>query len=187
MNNANSRPNIIVIDGVTYRSPEEMPVDVRQKYEAALGQLQAQGTEINNLMNNASTRAADSDGIADIFKGLTANIIASSPNITVNGQTYANLDQLPPEVRAKYEQAMQALDANQNGVPDFFEGMVNQQNQVASMGTPPPVSATSNLNTTYPATIEPEKTSPWLLVVGGVFILGVCLLGALGAWYFFLR
>ena len=43
--------------------------------------------------------------------------------ITINGVTYASVDEMPPEVRKQYEETMGRLmeDRNQNGVPDLFE------------------------------------------------------------------
>ena len=43
--------------------------------------------------------------------------------ITVNGQTYTNVDEMPPEVREQYAKAMAMLaDRNDNGIPDAFGG-----------------------------------------------------------------
>jgi hypothetical protein len=42
--------------------------------------------------------------------------------ITVNGRAYRSVDEMPPDVRAEYEQAMQMLaDKDGNGVPDILE------------------------------------------------------------------
>lgn len=44
------------------------------------------------------------------------------PQIVVNGKTYNSLDEMPPEMRLSYEQALKILgDKDQNGVPDAFE------------------------------------------------------------------
>ena len=43
------------------------------------------------------------------------------PRFVYDGQVYT-LDSLPPEVRARYDEAVQRTDANQNGIPDFLEG-----------------------------------------------------------------
>src|SRR5690349_16460547 len=44
-------------------------------------------------------------------------------HITINGKKYANVDEMPPDVRKQYEQAMQSMmaDKDHNGVPDILE------------------------------------------------------------------
>src|SRR5687768_14813285 len=47
----------------------------------------------------------------------------SRTSITVNGQTYNSVDEMPPDVRRRYEQVMSMMaDKNNNGVPDIMEG-----------------------------------------------------------------
>jgi hypothetical protein len=42
--------------------------------------------------------------------------------IVVNGREYASREELPPEVRKTYDDAMSALaDKNGNGIPDILE------------------------------------------------------------------
>lgn len=44
--------------------------------------------------------------------------------IVINGKSYSSLDDLPPEVRQDYAQAMSVLaDKNHNGLPDILEGL----------------------------------------------------------------
>jgi len=169
---------LIVIDGKTYKSVNEMPEDVRRNYESAMRNLDA-----------------NSNGMPDAFENMaapqssTANII-NAAKVIVNGQIYDNLDQLPPEIRAKYEQAMGAMDANKNGIPDFVEGMLgassNQTKNVASsFGTVnPPRSQPMPVG----PTIEPESSGGWMLALAGILLVGLCLVvAAAGVWYFFFR
>ncbi len=167
----------IVIDGKTYKSVDEMPEDVRKNYESAM----------QNLDNNQNGTPDAFEGLSS-FQSVAANVINSS-KIIVNGQVFDSLDQLPPEIRAKYEQALGAMDANKNGIPDFVEGMLGTSNQtnpvVTSFGTvvPPhhskPIPASS--------TIEPESSGGWMLALTVVLLIGMCIVGAAGVWYFFLR
>src|SRR4026209_2894833 len=113
-------PRLIVIDGKTYKSVEEMPEDVRRNYESAMGQLA--DNDKNGIPDAFQNLVNYTDQDKDGLKGLASNII-SSTKIIANGNEYNSLDELPPDVRAKYEQAMGALASNRNGVPDFFEGM----------------------------------------------------------------
>lgn len=184
---------LIVIDGKTYKSVEEMPEDVRRNYESAMSQLADNDKNgipdvLENLVNLTDQ---DKDGMPDAFKGLTSNIITSSTKIIANGTEYNSLDELPPDTRAKYEQAMGTLDSNRNGVPDFFEGMLNTPVQTNNMQNDQAMStpSTPHAPTAIPANsnIEPEATNKWALALFGIILLGVCVVGALGAWYFFLR
>ena len=44
--------------------------------------------------------------------------------IVIDGKTYNNIEEMPPDIRQKYEQAMRSLgDANNNNLPDAFETM----------------------------------------------------------------
>ena len=110
-------PKLIVIDGKTYKSVEEMPEAVRRSYESAMSQLADNDRNgipdvLENLVNLTDQ---DKDGLPDAFKGLASSIITSSTKIIVNGTEYNSLDELPPDARAKYEQAMGTLDSNRNG------------------------------------------------------------------------
>ena len=45
--------------------------------------------------------------------------------ITVNGQTYKSVEEMPPEVRQQYEKAIGMMaDRNNNGIPDALEGVL---------------------------------------------------------------
>ena len=186
-------PKLIIIDGKTYKSVEEMPEDVRRNYKSSMSQLADNDKNgipdvLENLVNLTNQ---DKDGSPDGFNGLTSNIITSSTKIIANGNEYNSLDELPPDVRAKYEQAMEALDSNQNCVPDFFEGMMNTPVQTNNILNTPAMStpSTQRYPTAIPASpnIEPEATNKLMLALFGLVLFGVCVAGAFAAWYFFLR
>jgi hypothetical protein len=127
------------------------------------------------------------DGIPDAFEGMISNVV-SSTKIIADGKEYNSLDELPPDVRAKYEQAMGKLDANRNGIPDFLEGMVKSQDETSKIEqsyTAPIPRASAAIPST--STIEPESTSGWVIALLVVMLFGVCALGAIGVWYYFLR
>ena len=167
----------IVIDGKTYKSVDEMPEDVRKSYE--------------NAMRNVDS---NQNGMPDAFEGsssfqtATANVINSS-KIIVNGQVFDSLDQLPPEIRAKYEQALGAMDANKNGIPDFVEGMLGTSNQTNPVVTSFGTTAHSRPSNPSPvgSSIEPESSGGWILALTIILLIGMCLVGGAGVWYFFLR
>jgi hypothetical protein len=47
----------------------------------------------------------------------------SSGTFIVNGRKYASIDEMPPEDRARYQEAIRSMmaDRNANGIPDIFE------------------------------------------------------------------
>lgn len=189
-------PRKIVIDGMAYNSVDEMPEDVRQKYEQAMksagefGHANVAGAA-EDLKNIFADR--NSNGTPDIFEEDQAIHLAGGMKFIVDGKSYNSLDELPPDARAKYEQAMGAMDRNRNGMPDFLEGMMNISTQAAQ----PAVTTTS-----YPSekarhasrqpmpvspTITPDTSNGGMLVLGIGAILFLCAAGAAGIWYFFLR
>ena len=51
-----------------------------------------------------------------------------SAHIIFNGKTYNSIDDMPPEARQAYEKALALLaDQDANGVPDFLDGLLNDQ------------------------------------------------------------
>src|SRR5688572_278600 len=125
-------PKMIVIDGKTYNSVEDMPPDIRQKYEQAMKSLgDANNNQIPDVFETMNIFAdKNKDGIPDVLENLVAShATVNTMKIIVDGKEFDGLENLPPEARAKYEQAMGKLDANRNGVPDFAEGMMSNTNQ----------------------------------------------------------
>src|SRR5215203_5218954 len=123
---------LIVIDGKTYKSVDEMPEDVRRSYESAMLQMSRNPISTPTPLENLDVFAdKNNNGIPDAFEGMVANVF-SSTKIVADGQAYNSLDELPPAVRAQYEQAMGAMDANKNGIPDFVEGMLGTSNQTSN-------------------------------------------------------
>lgn len=167
--------NRIVIDGKTYNSENEMPPDVRAKYKKAMNMI----------------RDRDRGGRPDVFDvSSSTRVVSNTMKFVVDGREYSSLEDLPPEARAKYEQAMGALDKNKNGIPDFVEGMMGMmpQNPVKtnSSSATSPRSASRAPQTASP-TISPDTSNGWMLVLAGGLLLLVCAVGAFGVWYFLLR
>ena len=187
-------PKVIVIDGKTYKSVSEMPEDVRRHYEEAMRSLKDQNGnsvpdvfEQNNLLVDQNK-----NGVPDIVENTPGErIFTSAMKILIDGREFNSINDLPPEARAKYEQAMGALDANRNGMPDFLEGMIRAQPDstpvAASFATQsPPASPRTPMPMDAP-TITPDTSNGWMLGSLAALILFLCLAGAVGGWYFFLR
>ena len=185
------KPNIIVIDGKTYNNVEEMPPDIRQKYEQAMRSLEDTN---NNRVPDAFEKTniladQNKNGVPDVVENLvTGQAMASNMKIIVDGTEFNGLEGLPPEARAKYEAAMRKLDANQNGIPDFVEGMLNTANQTTSSSSTFQVE-TPRSSTPVPAspTITPDTSNGLMLALAGLFVVFLCAIAVGGVWYFFLR
>ena len=181
---------LIVIDGKTYKSVDEMPEDVRRNYESAMSQLGDNDRNgVPNVLEDLTNLAdQNKNGMPDSIEGMISNVISSTTKIIADGKEYNSLDELPPEIRAKYEQAMGSLDANRNGMPDFLEGLMGTSSTASttdhsysmpSPHAPKPISSSP--------TIEPESTNGWMLALLVIALLGVCAFGMIGLWYFFIR
>lgn len=183
----------IVIDGKTYNSMDEMPEDVRRNYEEAMRNFGSTANSAANPLQTLNNAFADSNGngMPDIMENQQALNLSGGMKFVVDGKTYNSLDDLPPDARARYEQAMGAMDKNRNGMPDFLEGMMNLSNQTAqpvmSVANQPRRSAPLSSGTSASPTITPDTSNGWMLALAGLFLLMVCALGAIGVWYFFLR
>jgi hypothetical protein len=183
-------PKRIVIDGKTYNSVDEMPPDIRQKYEQAMSTFQGGNAgQVGDIIADSNN-----NGLPDIFENMpSGKIVANIMKFIVDGSEYKSLEDLPPEARAKYQEAMGKLDKNQNGIPDILEGMTmntapNIQSAPAMTSFPSFPSASSKPIAPVTSIMdEPESSSGWMLVLAGVLLIGLCVVGAASIWYFFLR
>jgi len=96
--------DMITFNGKTYRSVDEMPPAVRKAYE-----------KIISIVGDA-----DRDGLPDILQGQVPEG-AEPMAFHYNGKTYTNIDELPAEAREQYREAIQNMDRDRNGIPDFVE------------------------------------------------------------------
>lgn len=169
----------IVIDGKVYKSLGEMPPEVRAKYEQAMRALKDENR----------------DGSPDASEAFsTPQVVTNVTKFVVDGMEYDNIEDLPPEARAKYEQAMGMLDKDRNGIPDFMEGLMNATSPAtppaSNYGTAVPRRSTLPSAQRKPATtapvIAPDTSNGWMLALAVIFLLLLCAAGAAGVWYFFL-
>ena len=184
-------PKTIVIDGKTYHSVEEMPPKIREKYEQALRSLgDANSNQIPDAFETMNILGdKDKNGVPDVLESIVAGQAAvSSMKIVIDGKEFDGLENLPPEARARYEEAMGKMDANRNGIPDFVEGMFNTANQnvVTTSGY---TSETPRRSVPLPTspTITPDTSNGWMLLLAGLFLFMLCVVSAAAIWYFFLR
>ena len=197
-------PKIIVIDGQAYHSVDEMPPEVRQRYELALRLLaDADNDPIAGAAESRDILADQNrNGVPDMLeKIMGANAVVEGMKIVIDGREFNGIENLPPEARARYEEAMRKLDKNRNGVPDFVENMIKPAHPVSNtmitfeVETPP---GSATLDATSSAWTSPDEPSPvgpvvtpdtsngWTIALAALFIL-LCLVSAAGILYFSLR
>jgi hypothetical protein len=91
----------IVINGITYRSFDEIPQDEREKFQGML------------------SRFADRNlnGIPDIFEDeeLGQFVFSSDSKIIINDQEFSSVEQLPPFVRKAFETVFDLTDQDRDG------------------------------------------------------------------------
>jgi hypothetical protein len=168
----------IVVNGKTYSDPDEMPPEIRQAYEQAMGALADK----------------NQNGIPDILEGLqqSENVSVQFPSLQVNstqfiadGKVYTSMDDLPPEAREKYQQALAKMgqvmaDANQNGVPDIFENVPRKQAETPTLTANPDL-----MQDSYAPVVSEVKPGGKGMRVAGIFIgvllILVIILGAIVA------
>jgi hypothetical protein len=185
-------PRIIVIDGKTYNSVEEMPPDVRQKYEQVMGSLgDANGNQIPDVFESLKILAdQDKNRMPDFVENLVAGqAVVNSMKIIVDGKEFNGIENLPPEARARYEAAMGKLDANHNGIPDFVEGIIGTSNQAAASSSTNFAADTPISSAPLPIspTITPDTSNGLMLPLAGLFVFLLCVAAGGAVWYFFLR
>ena len=102
---------MIEFNGQKYSSVEAMPPEVRREYEKAMEML----------------KRVERGGLADfpMANGQTKQrVVVSELTITVDGKTYHSEEEMPPEVRQRYEEAMgrlrQAVEAEEEQPPTAF-------------------------------------------------------------------
>jgi len=184
------RSNLIVIDGKTYNSVNEMPPDVRAKYEQAMKSLKDK--DLNGLPDQFENinilKDQDGNSIPDIFEGATSTQISTTnTRIVVNGKEYGSIEELPPDARARYEQAMGNMDKNQNGIPDFAEDMLAKVQPTPTQRAYTSTPARTSTPTNNPSAISPDTSNGWKLVLLVGFVLFACAIGGAAIWYLFLR
>jgi len=90
--------NKITINGQQYDSPEAMPPDVRRLYEEAMRKV---GPSLGSGLSGGSTQVFTGRAGQHIDASVVVNRV-----ITVNDRTYGSIDELPPDVRRLYEDAL---------------------------------------------------------------------------------
>lgn len=169
----------IVINNKTYNSPDEMPPDVRETYLKTLEIL----------------HDSDGNGIPDFLEGKSPGSVSngqirvdvqSGSQYIVGDKIFTSLDDLPPDARLKYDEAIARLgplmsDVNGNGIPDMLEG--KPVRPPARQETPPADFPEIHRMTSQeppPSVIQEEVPligARALILIGLLFLMGLMGLG----------
>ncbi len=171
----------IIVNGKSYEKPEDLPPDAREEYQKALGVL----------------RDENLNGIPDILEGkpgvssietLGTVILPGVQQFIVDGKSYANINELPPEARMKYDQAVAKLgplmsDVNGNGIPDMLEGKVSEGNEIVLEARQPTTSDFLGQNST-PSVFHDETPNYGRFFSLAIIVLLVVAILGLGVFLF---
>ena len=166
----------IVFNGKTYNSLEEMPPMERQAYE-----------QMANILVDKN-----GNGIPDLFEGDVAKNVmtAYSSMINVNGQNYADMNELPPYVREKIKSAFNMM--NTLGItPSISTAMMGSQPNVVQVGQEPVRTSQPLISREYvstPVHEEDKGNARILYILLGLVVAFLCLGAmAVGAYIFFIQ
>jgi len=118
----------IVVNGTEYDSPDAMPPDVRRQYERALQLVQ-------DVAKGAAPQGTTARTVETTRDGVSVKVHTKQVKYTVDGKTYDDPSQLPPEVRARVEQALHGAEKLELG--DQGPGEVRVANVVTEMHSRP--------------------------------------------------
>ena len=161
--------NRITINGQQYESPEAMPPEVRRMYDEAMRTV------------GPSLAGGQSGGSTQVFTGqaghLGANVVVNRV-ITVNNRTYRSIDELPPEVRQLYE------DALQGAAPPASSTHPKTGLHVSVNLTRPQVRTLDDSIPTLPLPIESSSTESFLrslpMTLAIIIVIGLVFWALLG-------
>jgi hypothetical protein len=149
----------IIFNGKTYNDINDMPAGERQAYD-----------QMSSIFLDK-----DGNGIPDFMEGnIAMNIMnASASGFVVNGKTYANLDDMPEDMRSKMHSAFDAL-ANAGLVS---KSTFVQMSEAKSVPTSQPAPQTS-------AVIEEEHGgNTFTLILGGMVLCFALAAVAMAVFY----
>jgi hypothetical protein len=161
--------SMIIFNGKSYNSVDEMPANERQAFE------QLSGLFVDRNGN----------GIPDFLEGdMAQNVMtAFTSNVNYNGQTYNDVSDLPPEICNKVQGAFEKL--SQLGIATkvpqkIAQGLASQPGHEPAFRSSEPV-----VSREYSSTLQEDTGSPlrWVLIGVG---LSLCLFAVAVAIFFML-
>lgn len=161
----------IIFNGKTYNALDEMSTEERQAYE-----------QIANMLVDKNGNGIPDFLEGDIIKNVTSFYNAAS-SINVNGNVYNNLDELPPDVQSKVQNAF--VKMADMGLVSKDSAMVHSAKH--QIQNEPYATSKPFVSREYNPTIEEDKPNPiiWWIMICAAFML--CFAVAAVGIFFFLR
>jgi hypothetical protein len=160
---------VIIFNGKTYNSIEDMPADERRAYE-----------QVSQMLVDKN-----GNGIPDLLEGdLVQNVLAAHStgmHVTVNGRVYHTLEDLPPDLRQSVDGAFKML-SNMGMLTNPSGANSPQTNQ-------PPQAVSKPFLAPQPSPVmeEDKGTGTFTVVIIGVVLCFALAVAAFAALYFMNR
>lgn len=159
---------VISFNGKTYNNLDEMPADQRAAYE-----------QVMSFMKDENH-----NGIPDMFEGdvVQKMMTMASTRVIVNGQEMQNIESMPPEARAKFDQAMAKLSQLGISVPGNPPQMLAQASPQIAPSAPAFTQSPSFAQSAPSAITEDEGSRTWIIVgvVAALAVLFLCAFAVAG-------
>lgn len=94
-----------IVNGVSYDSLEAMPPEVRQQYDRAM-----------EMLKDVGRKDVGTKTVTNVPGGVKINVEKRSVRYNIDGKTYDDIAQVPPEIRAKVDQAMAAAPQRRDDI-----------------------------------------------------------------------
>jgi hypothetical protein len=155
---------IIVFNGKSYNSPNEMPVNERKAYEQMMGMFVDK----------------DGNGIPDLLEGdLVQNVLsAHSTKVNLSSMTVHSLDDLSPEMRQKVDGAFQMLSNM---------GILTDQSQAPQISREPQSASKPFAAQTSNVMEEEHGMSVFSIIVIGILLCLGLAAATIAVWVFMNR
>lgn len=161
---------VIIFNGKTYNSIEDMPADERRAYE-----------QVSQILVDKN-----GNGIPDLLEGdMVQKVLAAHSNnmhVTVNGKVYHTLEDLPPDLRQSVDGAFNML--SNMGILANPPGATN-----APYTNPPPQAATKPFLSPQPSSVmeEDKGSGIFTYAIVAVVLCFALAVAAFAVFYFMNR
>jgi hypothetical protein len=167
----------IEINGKTYENADEVPPELRGTYQKML-----------EILNDA-----DGNGIPDFLEGKPSSnvtttvstvVLDGKPKIFADSKVYSSVEELPPDARLKYDQAVAKLgplmsDVDGNGIPDIFEGTKPGIVSISEITPSEPMKMTGPVSQEPPPSVIQDESSNFP-AIAIIMIVALVMVGLMG-------